>query len=255
MVEKLRPLIAILALLAPLAVPATASASVRILSAQPAGPVIAGQPVEIVVETSAPVDAARLTFPDLHGAFATTLCALRGPGSRRVVLPYRPAWTGTHSLQVSVSAGACGLWPDTDWRVIEFEAQPTPSPAASTEPPCEDASAPPIPRTMRAARTAVVCLLNAERRALGLPSMVADEGLRRIASRSAHRAPRRARRGEQRTVTPGTAPAAVVAAWLGNEGHRRDLLSPAVRRVGVAVVARFPEPLRRPETTYVVELG
>ena len=47
----------------------------------------------------------------------------------------------------------------------------------------------------------------------------------------------------------------MVAAWLANDAHRRDLLNPAVRRIGVAVVPRFPEPLRRPETTYVVELG
>ena len=248
----MRLLVAILALLA---VPPSASASVRILSAQPSGPVIEGRPAEIVVETDRPVDAARLTFPELRGAFGTTLCALWGPGSRRVVLPYRPAWTGVHSVQVSVSAGACGLQPDTDWRVIEFEAVPAPAPAESAPVPCADADAPPIPRTMRAARTAVVCLLNVERRSRGLPALTVDERLRRVASRSAHRAPRRARRGEQRTVTPGTAPAAVMDAWLANEAHRRDLLDPTVRRVGVAVVPRFPEPLRRPETTYVVELG
>ena len=248
----MRLLIGILGLLA---VPATVPASVRILSAQPAGPVVAGQPAEIVVETDRPVDAARLTFPELRGAFATTLCALRGPGSTRVVLPYRPGWAGLHSLVVSVSAGACGLTPDTDWRVIEIEAVPAPEATASAPVDCADAEAPPIPRSMRATRTAVVCLLNAERRSRGLPELVADERLRRIASRSAHRPPRRARRGEQRTVTPGTPPAGVMEAWLGNEAHRRDLLDPAVRRVGVAVVARFPEPLRRPEATYVVELG
>lgn len=248
----MRPLIAILALVA---FPCTASASVRILSAQPSGPVVEGRPAQIVVETDRPVDAVRLTFPDLRGSFGTTLCALRGPGSTRVVLPYRPGWAGLHSLQVSVIAGACGLQPDSDWRVIEFEAHPGSAPVKPDPVACEGAEAPPIPRTMRAARTAVVCLLNAERRSRGLPALTADEGLRRIASRSAHRAPRRARRGEQRTITPGIAPAAVMEAWLADEGHRLDLLDPAIRRVGVAVIPRFPEPLRRPETTYVVELG
>lgn len=248
----MRSLLAILALLA---APPTASASVRILSAQPAGPVIAGQPVDVVVEASAPIDAARITFPDLHGAFGTTLCALRGRGTRRVVLPYRPGWTGLHSLLISVGAGACGVRRDTDWRMIELEAQPAPAPIASTPPRCPQAAAPPVPRNMRASREAVVCLLNAERRALDLPALVADERLRRMASRSAHGVPPRPRRGEQRTVTPGTPPVAVVAAWLGNEGHRRDLLDHAVRRIGVAVVSRFPEPLRRHETTYVVQLG
>ena len=245
----------LVAILAVLAVPAAAGGSVRILSAQPSGPVVEGRPAEIVVETDRPVDAAQLTFPDLRGVFGTTLCALRGPGSRRVVLPYRPGWAGVHSLQVSVSAGACGLRPETDWRVIELEALPAPALAPPAPAACAGADAPPVPRTMRAARTAVVCLLNAERRSRGLRALAADERLRRVASRSAHRPQRRPRRGEQRTVTPGTAPAAVMEAWLADEAHRRDLLDRTIRRVGVAVVARFPEPLRRPETTYVVELG
>jgi hypothetical protein len=91
--------------------------------------------------------------------------------------------------------------------------------------------------------------------AAGVAALAPNRRLRRIASLSAHRPRARARAGEQRTVTPGASPRAVVAAWLSNDAHRRDLLSGAVHRVGVAVVARFPEPLRRPETTYVVELG
>lgn len=245
----------LLAIIALLAAPAAAAADVRILSAKAAGPVVEGTPVDVVVETNVPVDAARLTFPDLRGAFGTTLCALRGRGSTRVVLPYRAGWAGLHSLVVSVSAGACGLRADTDWRVIELEAATAAVPPAPERPPCAAAGDVPIPRTMRAARLAVVCLLNAERRSRGLPRLAHDEALRRVASRSAHRPPRRARRGEHRTVTPGTSPASVLDAWLGNRGHRRDLLDPSVRRVGVAVVVRFPEPLRRPETTYVVELA
>lgn len=249
----MRPL---LALLAVLCLPAPAPASVRILDVRPAGPVLEGQPVDLVVETDVPVDAVRLTFPDLHGAFGSTLCALRGPGSTRTVLPYRPGWPGRHSLQVAVTAGACGLRPRTSWRVVELEAAPAATRSPSPPAGCDGAGEPPIPRTMRASRTAVVCLLNAARAASGLAPLAADEPLRRLASRSAHRPPRRARRGEQRTVAPGdSSPGAVVSAWLANEGHRRDLLDPSVRRVGVAVVPRFPEPLRRPETTYVVELG
>jgi hypothetical protein len=239
-----------------LLLPGTASASVRIVSAAPAGPAVEGQVVDIVVETSAPVDGARLTFPDLQGSFGASLCALRGgPGSRRVVLPYRPAWAGAHSLLVSVSSGTCGLAPQTDWRLVEFEAAPAVAAATASAPGCAGADAAPIPRSMQAARLAVVCLVNAERAARGLPALAPDERLRRVASRSAHRPARRGRRGEQRAVTPGSAPSAVVTAWLANEAHARDLLDPAVRRLGVAVVARFPEPLRRPETTYVVELG
>lgn len=247
-----RPLLALLVLLC---LPAGAAASVRIVSAVPAGPVVEGRAVDIVVETSVPVDAARLTFPELQGAFGSALCALRGSGgSRRVVLPYRPAWPGTHSLQVSVTAGACGLRPRTDWRLVEFEAASATAPLPSARPACRGAADAPVPRAMRALRAAVLCLVNAERAAAGAPRLRLDERLRRLASRAAHRPGRRTRRGEQRTVTPGSPPAVVVSSWLANEAHRRDLLDPRVRRAGVAVVARFPEPLRRPEATYVIGL-
>lgn len=237
-----------------LALVAPASGAVRIVGAHAAGPVVAGQPVDIVVETDVPVDAGRLTFPDLHGTFATTLCSLSGgPGTRRFVLPYRPAWVGVHSLHLSVTAGACGLRPRSDWRLLRLEAAPAAPRAAAASGACADGGAPPIPRAMRGARLAVVCLLNAERTARGLPPLAPSERLRRIASRAAH-APRRPRRGEQRTVTPGLSPSAVVTAWLASEAHREDLLDPAVREIGVAVRVRFPEPLRRPEAAYVVEL-
>lgn len=251
--QYVRPLLALLAILC--AWPAAAGAAVRIVSAVPAGPVVEGQVVDIVVETAAPADAARLTFPDLHGAFGSVSCALgRGPGARRFVLPYRPAWPGLHSLQLTVTAGACGMRPSTDGRVISLEAQPAAAPAPAVASGCAGADSAPVPRTTRATRLAVVCLLNAARAARGLPALAPNRRLRRIASRSAHRPGGRVRPGEQRTVTPGTSASNVVAAWLANEGHARDLLDPAVRRVGVAVVARFPEPLRRPETTYVVKL-
>lgn len=253
--SAMRPL---LALLFVLCLPgASAGAAVRIVSAAPEGPVVEGVPVNIVVETDVPVDGARLTFPDLQGAFGASLCALRGAGgSRRVVLPYRPGWAGVHSLVVSVATGSCGVRGGSDWRLVEFEARPAAAAVASSVPGCAGASVAPVPRTMRAARLAVVCLVNAERAARGLPALNPNRRLRRTASRSAHRPQARwRRRGEQRAVTPGSTPAAVVAAWMANEAHARDLLDPAVRRIGAAVVARFPEPLRRPETTFVVELG
>jgi uncharacterized protein YkwD len=161
-----------------------------------------------------------------------------------------------HVLQLTVTSGGCGLHPQTTWRLVRLDAAPAAAAAdAAPAAACPEAATPPIPRAMRAAREAVVCLVNAERAARGLPELIADEGLRLTASRAAHRPAVRSRPGEQRTVTAGTAPADVMAAWLASEAHARDLLDPAVQRVGVAVVARFPEPLRRPETTYVVELG
>jgi hypothetical protein len=247
----------LLALLAVLCLPSTAAGSVRIVSAAPAGPAVQGVTVDIVVETDVPVDGARLTFPDLQGGFAATMCALRGePQARRMVLPYRPAWPGVHSVLVTVTTGACGRHLESAWRLVEFEAAAPPlATAAAAAAGCPDASAPPVPRSMRAARLAVLCLLNAERSRRGLPLLEPDERLRRVASRSAHRPARPVRRGEQRAVTPGSTPEAAVSAWLANEAHARDLLDPTVRRVGAAVVARFPEPMRRPETTYVVELA
>jgi hypothetical protein len=247
---------ALLGCLVALCLPSTAAAGVHIVSAGPAGPVVAGQPVDIVVETDQPVDGARLTLPDLHGVFGETLCALGdGPGATRFVLPYRPGWDGVHVVGVTVTAGACRLRPESDWRLLRLEAAPASSAAPEVLGSCADADAVPIPRAMRAARSAVACLLDAARVEAGLAPLARDESLRRIASRSAHRPAGRGRPGEQRTVTPGTTPRGVVAAWLSNEAHRRDLLAGSVQRLGVAVVARFPEPMRRLEATYVVELG
>src|SRR5688500_10967010 len=116
----MRPL---LPLLAVLCLPSTAAATVRIVSAAPAEPAVHGVPVDIVVETDVPVDGARLTFPDLQGGFAAMMCGLRGePGARRMVLPYRPAWSGLHSVLVTVSTGACGVHQQSAWRLVEFEA-------------------------------------------------------------------------------------------------------------------------------------
>jgi len=260
MVDVVRPLLLFIVTAAALLAPA-AEARVRILSAAPAGPVVAGQTVDVVVETDAPADAARLTFPDLRGAFGETLCALSGgPGTTRFVLPFRPAHEGVHELQLRVTAGACGLRPEHDERVVRLDAAPAtaaPAPATRTppDPRCPGAGEPPIPRTMRKARLAVHCLLDFARLEAGLPRLHPNRALRRLASLAAHRGDaRRTRPGEQRTVTPGSTPTEVAAAWLASPAHRRDLLGPSVRRVGISVVPRFPGPFKRPETTYVVEL-
>lgn len=240
--------------------PAPAEGRVRIVSAAPAGPVVAGQTVDVVVVTDAPADEARLTFPNLRGVFGETLCGLhRSPGTTRFVLPYRPAHEGVHDLQLRVTSGACGLRRRSDERVVRlFAARPLREPAVPAAPPaaCRGADEPPVPRTMRSSRLAVHCLLDAARASAGLRGLYPNRRLRRLASLAAHRGPGHpGRPGEQRTVTPESTPAEVVRAWLASEAHRRDLLDPSARRVGISVVPRYPGPLKRPETTYVVELG
>jgi len=253
----------LLGLLLVLAMPSGARA-VEILSARPDGPVVAGFPLDIAVAARGGADGVLLTFPDLQGEVRASACGLRrAAGRARFALPYRPSWAGTHVLSVSVLAGACRPHARSDSRLVRLEAAETGVLAARAPRTrgCPRAARQPIPRIMRASRMAVVCLLARERAALGLPPLVADERLRRQASRAAHALvrgeARAARPGEQRTTATGelSAPHRVVATWMASSPLRRDLLDPAVGAIGVSVVPGGYGPLRRPGATYVVVLG
>lgn len=242
-----------------------AAAPVEVLRAEPAGPAVVGQTVDIVVQAraaGATVDGAWLTWPDLQGELGGAACprpGARAGAVRRFSIPYVPRWAGTHVLTVTVRAGLCGSRPTRAWRAVELEAAPPPpasaGPAVRSDPRCPAAGDLPLPRTMRAARLAVVCLLNGERRARGLRALRTDRTLRRAASRRAHRGGR-LRPGEQRATATASsaAPERVLATWLASDANRPGLLAVGARRVGVSVVPRPIGPLRRPGAGYVVLL-
>jgi uncharacterized protein YkwD len=160
---------------------------------------------------------------------------------------------------------------------------PLPSVSAPSVPaaPCSDAALPPAASSRARARAAVVCLLNRERAARGLQALRDRATLRAAAGRYAHSmvlhdffahvSPggstlrRRVARagyasgtlGENIAAATGAdaSPKAIVAAWMASPGHRRNILDPDYRDVGVGVASGMPTTSIRPAATYVADFG
>jgi hypothetical protein len=256
----MRRLLAILALL----IAAPPAAALEIVSVRVAGPAVVGEPLSVVVEAHGAVGVG-MVFPDLQGVVGESACGLRRRAGRtRFVLPYRPTWAGPHVLNVTVTAGSCTRRPRSEWRLVRLDAAEGAAQAAVARTPrCAGADRQPYPRVMRAARLALLCLLNAERAARGLAPLSAAEDLRAAASLNAHRLRRgdrvRAVPGEQRAEATGelSTPRRVLETWLASDAHRRDLLSPAVSSIGVSVLATAfapTTPIPRLGAVYVVLL-
>jgi uncharacterized protein YkwD len=142
-----------------------------------------------------------------------------------------------------------------------------------------DCSAGPPPET------ATLCRLNAARAAYGLPAVRADARLARVArahsldmvahqyfahdSRSGASFASRLlgadwMRGRRRWTVgenlawgtgPRAAPAFVVAAWLRSPPHRRVMLHPGFRVVGIGIASGAPAPSALPGATYTADFG
>jgi uncharacterized protein YkwD len=131
------------------------------------------------------------------------------------------------------------------------------------------------------ARPAILCLVNAERTSRGLRALREQPRLRKAARRFARRMARRNvfahnRRGLVRRIKrtgyvrgyrrwsigeniawgQGSAgdPAAIVQAWMASPPHRRNILTPRFRRIGIGVVAGAPVAASS-GTTYVTDFG
>lgn len=138
----------------------------------------------------------------------------------------------------------------------------TPAATATTALECDAVDRPPSAENPQVAERAVACLVDAERRALGLDRLEHDDRLSRAADWHArdmrerqffgHTAPTGSPRGRHpwdRVTAAGyrwaavaeniargqPTPRAVAAAWFRSEGHCRNLLSPDARETGVAV--------------------
>ena len=134
---------------------------------------------------------------------------------------------------------------------------------------CAGAASVPSSVSAGTVRTAVLCLLNVQRRAHGLPTLRSSRPLRTAATRWAHtmvrghffdhsRSGSTLRRRVARTAylqrtrswslgeniaygagTRGTA-AAIVSAWMGSAPHRANILTPRFRDVGIGVSSGLP---------------
>lgn len=151
---------------------------------------------------------------------------------------------------------------------------------------CASSSANPHAVAYTAARSAVLCLLNRERRKRGLSGLRYNRRLAKAAGRHAWDMVRkgyfahdsldgrdfvdrimrtryvRGRRGgwilgENLAWGSGSraTPRSIVRAWMRSRGHRRNILSRRYREIGVALVLRAPVRGQGRAVTYVTEFG
>lgn len=162
---------------------------------------------------------------------------------------------------------------------------PVPLPPTPQAPGCADAAIAVSARSIARVDGAVICLLNAQRAAHGLAPLHANASLRRAASGYAtamvrdrffaHVSPtgstvtsRVARtsylRGASRwalgeDIAWGTGaeatPAGIVAAWMASAPHRRNILDPGFRDVGIGVSRGAPRRGMRGGATFVADFG
>jgi uncharacterized protein YkwD len=134
-------------------------------------------------------------------------------------------------------------------------------------------------------RTTTVCLLNAERQARGLAPLRADRRLARAAgSHSRDMVAHRYFAHDSRSGVPfsariaatgwmqgrdtwsvgenlawgggrAAAPGAIVAAWMASSVHRRNILAPRFRTIGVGVAASLPIAAGGTGATYTTDFG
>jgi uncharacterized protein YkwD len=148
---------------------------------------------------------------------------------------------------------------------------------------CAGAAAAPGSIARSAARAAVLCLLNQQRQAAGLPALRARRPLGTVAGGFArtmvrqkffdHTSPsgstlmRRVRRSSYlrgaRTYALGEniafgggvlgTPAAIVAAWMKSAGHRANILNGRFRDIGIGIAGGLP--VGGAGATYVTDFG
>jgi uncharacterized protein YkwD len=134
-------------------------------------------------------------------------------------------------------------------------ARPQSRPARATT--CANATSTAAPGNLGAMRAAVLCLVNQQRTARGLPALSEDRRLDRSAqgwtatmvatSRFTHGSDFAARisatgfvwsSAGENIATGFSTPARVVAGWMASEGHCRNILDPAFSAIGIGMVAR-----------------
>lgn len=280
-----------------LALPATSHAAPKIVSAEVVGNPLVGQPLRVVVTASD--DAKAITGFALEAPngdrFEESACGLTRTGKPnrkgafapgRVVefdLPYTPRAPGIQVINTKVTAGGCGDAPESSSSRLAVTVTPPTVPApASTANPFLPGVGLPIARASRTARaaascgaakslaaasnhalmrSAIMCLMNAERRARGLSKLRTARKLRDAAifhssdmarrgyfSHSGPGGPDLAGRlkrfgfwpavaGENlgRATGGGATPAAMVAAWMRSEPHRVNILTPSFKNAGIGV--------------------
>ena len=284
----MRGLSVLLAAGALVALPVSASADPKILSVGLEQSSLTGSGLTIAVRASDPdqgMTSMTVILPNGGGIFGESACRLDrkgrekptpglGAGRRsRFAFPWTPIQTGVQELDVTVTSGACGLAPRRAHRSVKVNvgiADLPPLPAA--KPPkatpaqtgCPATNLVPARGNLGKIRASILCLLNVQRGARGLPQLRASSALRRAARRHSADMLRRgyfdhqlaggptlvdrlrrvgywpATVGENLGMGAGTlgTPVNMVLAWLDSDHHRENILERRFRELGVGVVVR-----------------
>jgi uncharacterized protein YkwD len=161
---------------------------------------------------------------------------------------------------------------------------PVDTPAAQARTSCNGGSAVPTPANLPQIERSTLCLINVQRRAHGLHRVGSNSLLRLAAIRHSRemvnqryfdhtsrdgrnfvarirqtgylQGARFWRAGENLAwgVDTNSAPGAIVRAWMNSPPHRRTLLTPGFRSVGVGVIPGSPR-LRGRGATYTTDFG
>jgi uncharacterized protein YkwD len=267
------------------------------------------KPTRVVVEASnaggEPVNGVRVDRADGGGSFAESSCGVRADGTYvarggrfEVPVPGDPAG----DVRVSVSAGSCAPGapaPETTAQgftlqlpkpgevlpLIPLPAVPPipglPLPLAAASAGCKDADLQIRGRTRKRVRTAIICLVNVQRRAAGARKVRSNKNLQKAAAAQAADMRRRgyfahegsggpdlvsrlerakfwpASAGENLAAGTGALATAraVVDAWMNSDGHRVNMLSKAYKNVGVGIEPSFPAPPKTPGGTVAAVFG
>lgn len=225
-------------------------------------------------DPSAPIRGVSFDFGEAGSHFGESSCRRHDTHRRGTfAVPYTFRRPGLHTIRLEIAAGSCSaLARVTDATLSLLVGQGTTRTTARTTTPdsavatstCNAADALVTAVTLKAARNATLCLLNAARVADGRRRLRSNRLLRRIAT--AHSVSMVAQDYFDHTEPPdrtllarlqaihwtsdagenlGTAGAAaspreMMQAWLQSSGHRANILYGAFRYVGVGMVTGSP---------------
>lgn len=237
------------------------------------------------VDASAPISGVRVRFGEAGGQAGTSACRVpafgRSADPTQLRLPYAFRRAGRHRVTIDVLSGRCTGPVRLGRRTIMIDV----APRRTTTPGVRTSRCPygwSIPTAAAASRarlaTALLCLVNVQRRKYGRVSLLRSKRLALAAvghSKDmvrrryfAHDGPGRSFSARLRAVgyrgltsgeniAYGSFDSAedVLREWMASPGHRKNILYPRFRFAGVGLANGIPDTPRLPGTTSTMDYG
>ena len=254
--------------------------------------VVAGQPFNLTAgarNPDAPVNSIRVDFGENKDYFIESACrlsprdgAFRDGRTNNFTVPHSFATPGVYTVEVTLGSGECGRPGTTTSATVQVNVI---APQASrakviAAAGCKNPDLVPTKRNLKKVRTALICMLNEQRRANGLKPVRSNSKLAKAAKLHntymkrgkffAHQGPRepslakrirkykyRGGAGENLAAGSGSVSSArgIVLGWMNSPVHRANMLERTFFTIGVDVMAQRPLEPTRPGATYTAEFG